>query len=777
MSYRQIHLSLYLCLLFSAVSAQTFVKADAVGVNDGSSWEHAYTDLQSALEDKSAVEIWVAGGIYHPGGPEPDTGSVFLIDRSGISLYGGFAGTETSLESRDPEANPTILSGDLLENDLPGEFTQNREDNVRQIIRIKDDLNESTLIDGFRIIGGHRPDLSQLGPGIGSGITAASEVRINDCKFSRHNGSAISIWGKEIADGSITGTSFANNRASILVILLEIADYTLADCTFEDNTGVGEEPVISFDAYVVQNLVLENCRFQNNGIAMILGECQQVKMRRLSFFQNAEGARIFACGSPEQPVIVDSCRFENNRKGPVLSFNRSPLSMLDSYFVLKHSDFLENEAQRGGGLHLRDAYGRIEDCLFERNLATQGWGGGLVALGGVIQMENCRFLGNHADITGGAFNGTLGASVALNHCIFLENTARFGGAGMVEEGDTHLSVDSCHFERNRAERSGGAISSSTRTWVEIDCSTFLNNEALEYFGGAIQVSEGDSDGTRLRIDRSVFWANQARSFAGAVQLLGADATFTNNLFVGNATTAFENDAGAIYSDRNSQGLDSMVLINNTFAHNDGNYRSLYIGQNFTLTWIVLQNNLFGDDGINFGKHTDFSLVRSLGGNLSTDLSFSAVFSHPTDKSAVDPQFVDSGTDPQTASFELQASSPAIDAGIKEGAPAVDIEGRPRSGAVDIGAYEYQSTVAVDRHGQTTKLQISPNPVGQRLFVHFPPDFPARRQWSIFDQTGRLVGGLPPGAQREMEVGHLPAGIYLLLIEAGGQRRSLPFVKE
>jgi hypothetical protein len=42
-----------------------YVDADAVGLGNGSSWDDAYNDLQTALSFAvSGVEIWVAEGVY-----------------------------------------------------------------------------------------------------------------------------------------------------------------------------------------------------------------------------------------------------------------------------------------------------------------------------------------------------------------------------------------------------------------------------------------------------------------------------------------------------------------------------------------------------------------------------------------------------------------------------------------------------------------------------------------------------------------------------------------
>src|SRR5271157_6174441 len=43
-----------------------YVKSNASGKNDGSSWGNAFTDLQSALGSSACPEIWVAAGTYKP---------------------------------------------------------------------------------------------------------------------------------------------------------------------------------------------------------------------------------------------------------------------------------------------------------------------------------------------------------------------------------------------------------------------------------------------------------------------------------------------------------------------------------------------------------------------------------------------------------------------------------------------------------------------------------------------------------------------------------------
>lgn len=106
-------------LLFGALtlSAQgvVYVAPEVAGAGDGTSWDNAMGDIQLAIakakEDLTGqTDVWVKAGTYNL------TAAISVKDS--VNLYGGFAGTETSLEARamnsaDPWdfANQTILDG------------------------------------------------------------------------------------------------------------------------------------------------------------------------------------------------------------------------------------------------------------------------------------------------------------------------------------------------------------------------------------------------------------------------------------------------------------------------------------------------------------------------------------------------------------------------------------------------------------------------------------------------------------------------------------------
>jgi len=146
-----------------------YVKADAMGINDGSSWTDAYTDLQSALVNTcpDITEIWVATGTYKPSAhPASCTGCSGPRDytfqlKDGVSLYGGFAGTETLLSQRDWENNITILSGDFNDDDVVTgsgsslSITGNSENAHHVVLAAFSDVTSTTRLDGFTITGGN----------------------------------------------------------------------------------------------------------------------------------------------------------------------------------------------------------------------------------------------------------------------------------------------------------------------------------------------------------------------------------------------------------------------------------------------------------------------------------------------------------------------------------------------------------------------------------------------------------------------------------------------
>ena len=139
---------------------------------------------------------------------------------------------------------------------------------------------------------------------------------------------------------------------------------------------------------------------------------------------------------------------------------------------------------------------------------------------------------------------------------------------------------------------------------------------------------------------------------------------------------------------------TLDLSNMTIAHNtvqpDQLAALLALVQAGTLNYknILLADNTAS--GTNVNCNPSYLNGTDLGGNLSDDDTCTSSFTQPTDKNNVNPALGSLTLDNGQYIMPLQDGSPAIDAGIAEGAPATDQRGvaRPQGAGVDIGAYEF-----------------------------------------------------------------------------------------
>ena len=220
-----------------------YVDADATGANDGTSWADAFTDLQAGLAlagpalagAGESTQVWVAAGTYAPTlGRDPR--ATFVL-RNGVVAYGGFAGTETSLEQRDPAVNVTVLSGDLSANDATA-FTS-PSDHVYHVVSAYGWVDDTAVLDGFAVTGGIADGDFWIGQGYGAGVY-------------NHQGSPtlrnLTVTGNEAGSGggmysalgapTLDDVAFSANHATLngggLYVLSGAA--TLSDVLFESNT-------------------------------------------------------------------------------------------------------------------------------------------------------------------------------------------------------------------------------------------------------------------------------------------------------------------------------------------------------------------------------------------------------------------------------------------------------------------------------------------------------------------------------------------------------------
>jgi len=207
-----------------------YVTPDGAGRRDGMGWANAFDNLQTAIDRAaSGDEVWVKEGTYQPTRlldplvtQDPRTKSFIL--KGGVSMFGGFNGTETNLAGRNVALRRTILSGDLAGNDSnawpPG---ASRNENAYHVLAAYAQAGR-ILLDGFDITGGNANNTTYVQPNNGSvipagenphkvaaaGLFAESEVEVRNCSIYLNH--AIDMAGLLI----VSLQSSANSRLDLI---------------------------------------------------------------------------------------------------------------------------------------------------------------------------------------------------------------------------------------------------------------------------------------------------------------------------------------------------------------------------------------------------------------------------------------------------------------------------------------------------------------------------------------------------------------------------------
>ena len=187
------------------------------GRGDGSSWEQATSQLQSAINKSSFGDyaVWVKEGTYS--GSSLSDEYAFNTYRN-CKLFGGFKGDEPfdyDLSQRDFEAHPTILDGS---------HTQG----VMTVLTYSE--HDSILIDGFTIRNGNASQ--------GSGILLRNRAHVKNCIFCNnhalHDGCLSSDSPKKIL---VEDCEFFGNEANNGGAICDFGNATYQRCKIHDNVA------------------------------------------------------------------------------------------------------------------------------------------------------------------------------------------------------------------------------------------------------------------------------------------------------------------------------------------------------------------------------------------------------------------------------------------------------------------------------------------------------------------------------------------------------------
>ena len=328
----------------------------------GESWLSAFPSLQEAI-DAAALdgggEVWVKAGVHRP--EAPSRNATFQM-KPGVSLYGGFRGTETERSERSIKSNRTIISGDI------GRMGSSA-DNCYHVITGSGNIR----IDGFIISRGNAN--SAGGSRLGGGIVlpaGSHNVTVANCTFEKNNAETGGAIQAADSTFTLTNCTFYSNSAETggAVALAKGSKLNAVDCTFSSNFAPKNGGAVSMatdtEAKFTRCAYLFNSTDgrggalyaetdQANGIKV---EIVESRFTRNSAKQNG-GALAFS--GKFVPMVVDGT-FEANRsvEGAGAIGNEGGISA-----IVTSATFTKNRGTKGSEDMATDAASRVVESAAE----------------------------------------------------------------------------------------------------------------------------------------------------------------------------------------------------------------------------------------------------------------------------------------------------------------------------------------------------------------------------------------------------------------------------
>jgi predicted outer membrane repeat protein len=319
-----------------AIGRILYVKHNATGANNGSSWINAYTSLQSALAyAASGDEVWVAAGTYKP--TQNTNRTVSFTLKNGVSIYGGFGGTETARSQRNPATSVTILSGDIG-------IAGNNGDNAFHVVN-GGGTNRTAILDGFTVTAGNAKDLSTIIGGSGGGMlndrsspTLANLIFRDNTAYLDGGG----MYNVNYSSPSLTNVTFSANTS---------------------NLGGGMSNYYG-------NPVLRNVTFIGNSHSGMDNYRSNVTLINVAFINNTSdyhGGGMYSVGESTQTLI--NVTFSGNT---ATNAGGGISASADTRTILTNVTFNNNSAFAGGAMYLFFATADLTNVTLSDNTATHG---------------------------------------------------------------------------------------------------------------------------------------------------------------------------------------------------------------------------------------------------------------------------------------------------------------------------------------------------------------------------------------------------------------------
>ncbi|MBI1266546.1 MAG: hypothetical protein GC193_03840 [Cryomorphaceae bacterium] len=689
-----------------------YVDADAAGSNDGTSWLNAYSDLNNALLNASEEDtLWIAEGTYKPSLSDRYTSFELPL---GVSLFGGFDGTETNLSQRDWKSHKTTLSGNI------GNLNDSTDNSIHVVTLVQRVANHiyQVSLDGLIIRDGHAFDSTatsgdtyDLRSGAGCRFYLPNYylnvvTNLSNCVIAQNaahsDGGGLLIVGplnmincELIGNTAIQGSALKadyqfymegclviNNTSKVDVLALYGLDVDILNCTFVDNTSYDSSITLNPGNLIHSNgsCTIQNSLFYGNQIAS-------------GYFFDAPSSVLNCIVQPEYlfpgidsiDCITEIPTFISELNNDYrLCLNSVGIDAGASYPLLSTHDLNGTARQLGAGLEI-GAFETDENdkiLIYVNQDATgnnngKSWANAYTDLQTALNSVECMAeiwvaeglykptTTNDRDIAFevpadtkifGGFDGTETVRTQRNWAL---NKTIFSGAIGNQTDITDNSKKLIHILDAGSE-------------VLIDGFEFRRVYSIEgegYVGGAIHCEEGDLSIRHCNFNLNTGFAASALAISNGTAVIDNCLLFDNHIAEGGQISSITSPV-------------DIAIRNSTFSKNTHDDQAGHEVHVYSGSTASAFNTIFWDN-INFenvnGPSLDHCIIQGGGsGSLVLD---------------IDPLFSDAAAN----DFTLLPESPGIDIGLDAPTLDFDLANNPAVQGLlpDLGCFESSSCASVN----------------------------------------------------------------------------------
>lgn len=388
------------------------VLVDLSTVNGGSE-----ASLNAWFADRSLATPTMGAGSQFAAGDQTwiISGTYVLTDTlrlfEGVSLYGGFAGTESAITGRAKGSNAWDYTNETV---LDG--------NTAVMGIVGGSASVATIVDGLSLY--RFKNTASALYGAGARLVGASTTMQN-C----------------IVRNCVTASTAATSSGGVVLN----AGATINNCYIHHNqtSGYGAGVTITGDAGTLSNSKITNNKANLFGGGVNLyGATSGVTVSNCDISSDTTttksggGLLVFSTAvTNTNPITISNCTFTSNLapstagSGGGMYLNTKAgnvINVSDCSFTSNSSTVAKSTTAGGGAIWIGTGNHNIDGCTFANNVVTASHGGAIVIASGtaVTKISNSIFTGNTVNTT-----GNHGAALMLTYSATVNNCLMYGNKG------------------------------------------------------------------------------------------------------------------------------------------------------------------------------------------------------------------------------------------------------------------------------------------------------------------------------------------------------------